>query len=75
MKFMTAENAKHIACGVPGQAVVDAILGELGQVAKALAADMEDDLCKLINKHTHLSVPAPLRMQHATCLLCSAQPD
>lgn len=40
------------------QAVVDAILAELGQVAKAIVAEMETDLCKLINKHPYIQVRA-----------------
>ena len=45
-------------CGVvvPDQAVVEAIVGELGQVPKSLVAAMEADLCKLINRHPFIQV-------------------
>ena len=41
---------------VPDQAVVEAILGELGQVPKSLVAEMEADLGKLINRHSFIQV-------------------
>lgn len=63
------------------QAVMDSIVAELAQLTKALAAELEADLCKLINKHPYIQVPKTLKTlqcggAHTTpwVMACCTQP-
>ena len=38
---------------------MDSIVTELAQLTKALAAELEADLCKLINKHPYIQASPP----------------